>query len=229
MGTAVQAPADQTQAALRKMVESAEMLRLTLAELAAFGPLLETYKTALTRQDSQDAERRLHHFFDGVQRRANGPYVKGRPVQFGVLTLTFPTEYRIGYETASWHKTVTVQPGDYPVHGTLRHRFNEPAPTIDDNSVSIPLPGKVTASRFSSEFCGNVISSKVDEYVGEELVYNSATYAHALAWSLLNGNSVGLTLCKGYLALRKPYTYTNEHGVVIVSETAGIYFDSSAE
>lgn len=133
--------------------------------------------------------------------------------QIGTFTLSAPHTYKNEFPTASWYEMVEVQPGAYPIMGTLGKDGS-----IDDTSISICLPGTVTKSYFENRVFW-ASSAKVDENVGQQRNHYCNPYAHALAWEILKRGDVSrrfdyaggkLELSDEFQAVRKVFTYNGE-------------------
>lgn len=62
-------------------------------------------------------------------------------VRIGTYTVTAPTEVQELYECALWHKTITVQPGEYPIVAYLSWPRS--------SSVTIRFTGEITSAYFA--------------------------------------------------------------------------------
>lgn len=106
-------------------------------------------------------------------------------IQIGVFNVPEDKEFlNNGFACAAWYEKVLVKAGQYPILGELNSDG-----TVDYKSVSIQLPGVITASDFSSHFGGLRIGSKVDEEVGKESRISLRPYAFSVAEAILKGDS----------------------------------------
>lgn len=99
-----------------------------------------------------------------------------------------------GYECAAWYQDILVKAGKYPVYSDgyqYHERDRRYTDQLADRSISIPLPGIVTAADFGARYFGMPVGNDENskKYVGKETVYYRGPYAHSLAKSIIEGDS----------------------------------------
>lgn len=91
-------------------------------------------------------------------------------VEIGTIRIPKGTEFENGFEVAAWHQRgVTTEDQTVTLY------------LIDGYWVSYGYDGVCTASDFSSLFCGNRVSAKIDEDKGKTIHHSVQTYAYSFA------------------------------------------------
>lgn len=83
-------------------------------------------------------------------------------IEIGTFELRAPYELRQTFETASWSRTLQIEPGTYPVIAYFNPGESFPSPS----SISIRVEGECSASYFEARIFQHR-SSNVDEDVGK--------------------------------------------------------------
>lgn len=151
----------------------------------------------------------------------------GDTTVIGTLRVPEAFDHRIGYEVARWHKTIRVEPGDYPVTGRVG-----PNGKVIDTSIAIRFEGEVIASDFTSLFGGVAIAgapNKVNSHVGERATDIASPYAHAIARQLLG---IGRDDARGTIELSSGFEARWQTSMIDYGRwvtTAGIFDASKVE
>lgn len=120
-------------------------------------------------------------------------------VQIGVYLVKEPTEFTDrSYPTASWHQTILVQPGEYPVMAAVGKDGE-----VADTSIYVKLPGTITDAYFPSSFGGVIYGDgNRKESIGRDASHAMTPYAHALAARLAEPGDAPYKLGEGYSVVK---------------------------
>lgn len=139
-------------------------------------------------------------------------------IKIGTKTLTEPADFIQTYETAAWSRTIHCEAQTVDVMAVIKNG------EVEDRSIGWTFKGEVIKAHFPSTFDGvQMTDGERPEEIGKPDTYSVVPYAHALAYSLLEGKELNLAL--DVVPLYSPFRDSQGEG----RYSAGLYLDPTED